>query len=132
MAEEREKAAGKELTHEDSLGPAKKMIDEGIARIDKLIEQTQDACNGQPDTNGGDVQRQIGQLSIMVLLREKQFWEVYASIIHLIFLVQDELHKSVASRATRDQLREESARIVEELLQSVQKSKPPTLTHYVA
>jgi hypothetical protein len=68
----------------------------------------------------------------MVLLREKQFWQVYAHLAHMIFLLDYSLGESLAQKATQEQLRNESVRIVEELLQSIQKSNPQMLIRYVS
>jgi len=81
-----------------------------------------------PDTPQGHVQKQIGELVIMIRQQENAMF-VWADCFGLILMeITDDLHH--IEKGTKKQMRKEARRILEELIQSVEKTQSPRLRLY--
>jgi hypothetical protein len=141
LAQSGEETPGKKLSPKELIDTAKRMIAERLAEVDTIIKDTQDVCKSLDNERDerDAVMMQIGDLRIAILEREKMSWQIYEQLMDWIFGLMDTLEKmidafgnKIAEKATQEELRIESTHIVEELLESIQKSTPKTLVRYVS
>jgi uncharacterized small protein (DUF1192 family) len=130
LAEERKETHNEDITaqSEAAFAPVKKTIDDKIALIQTEIERLKDERNSMPNTREGFVQKQIGQLAIMIREQEKGMWQTAKWLWQSAFDQTFELN-NVKSHIG-PVVRKEAVEIVEEWLKSIEasKAKAPTLS----
>ncbi len=121
MVEEGKGTPSKRLTTEEAFAPVKAMIDAQIAFINTQIKGLEEQCENIPDTEYGRVQKQIGQLAIMVGKEASERWTITKWTWRSIMDTTSDIVQ--VRDGTKEQVRINAVKIVEEWLQSIEATK---------
>jgi len=136
LVEKREETPSKRMTPQDAFVPIQKILDERTDYVDTEMERLRNECAAMPNTKDGFVQKQLGDLALMVYKMEKAFWTLQGSIVFSMFETTYDFMERMDTKASSEQARNVVIQTLEEALQKATKqtatTHPLKLSGYIA